>query len=211
MKYCSIDIETTGLDAETCQILQVGAVIEDTNNILPIKDLPKFSCIVEHPEYTGSAFAINMNSWIFGILAQLDIATKEQRSILRAEHHIMPPSLVTKALYEWLIANGITPTEGSRTGQIRITVAGKNFGTFDKKFLEKLPGWSAHIQVNQRILDPSVAFIDWKNDDVIPNLTKCMNRAGISGEVTHNAVQDAIDVINVIRSVTNNYEKNLYQ
>ena len=58
MKYVSIDIETTGLDPETCQILQVGAVIEDTQNLLPLEELPKFNCIVEHPAYTGSPYAL---------------------------------------------------------------------------------------------------------------------------------------------------------
>ena len=52
MKYVSIDIETTGLDPETCQTIQIGAGIEDTNNPLPIEDLPRFKCLVEHPQYT---------------------------------------------------------------------------------------------------------------------------------------------------------------
>jgi len=43
MKYISIDVETTGIDREKCQILSIGAVIEDTENIKPIKDLTFFS------------------------------------------------------------------------------------------------------------------------------------------------------------------------
>ena len=42
MKYISIDIETTGLDPENCQILSIGAVIEDTLNQLPFEELPTF-------------------------------------------------------------------------------------------------------------------------------------------------------------------------
>ena len=37
MRYISIDLETTGLDSENNQIIEFGAVLEDTNNILPTK------------------------------------------------------------------------------------------------------------------------------------------------------------------------------
>ena len=43
MRIVSIDTETTGLDYDTCQILQVGAVIEDTINVRPLDELPRFS------------------------------------------------------------------------------------------------------------------------------------------------------------------------
>ena len=212
MKFVSIDIETTGLDPESCQILQIGAVIEDTVKILPLIDLPKFSCIIEHPFYTGQPYALNLNNWIMQILASLQTAkTSEDRSNIRKNHRIMSQGLAVKALYEWLIGNGILPHTGFKTGQLQINVAGKNFGTFDKLFLEKLPGWSSFIQVNQRIIDPTVIFTDWLNDERLPNLDTCMSRIGISDKVTHDAVQDAVDVIRVIREVTNLYENNLYQ
>lgn len=210
MRFVSIDIETTGLNPETCQILEVGAVIEDTNDVLPIGELPTFSCIVEHPEYVGSAYAINLNHRIFNTLALLDEVDKELRTKLRTDNYIMSPSLVPKALAQWLMANGIKPREDSKTNQIRITAAGKNFASFDKKFLEKLPGWTANIQINQRIIDPAFAFTDWKNDEVLPNLETCMKRVNIYEPVTHIAVDDALDVIRVIRKITNDYEKNLF-
>ena len=37
-----------------------------------------------------------------------------------------------------------------------------------------------------------------------------MNRCKLDGEVTHDAVQDAIDVIRVIRSVTDTYTKKFF-
>ena len=43
MRYVSCDIESTGLDKENCQILQIGAVVEDTKNILPIDELDRKS------------------------------------------------------------------------------------------------------------------------------------------------------------------------
>ena len=47
MRYISIDIETTGLDAETNQILSIGAVVEDTNNLVPFDELPKFHAVIK--------------------------------------------------------------------------------------------------------------------------------------------------------------------
>jgi hypothetical protein len=47
--------------------------------------------------------------------------------------------------------------------------------------------------------------MDWKNDESLPNLQKCMDRCKIKGEVTHDALQDAIDVVQVLRVVTGNY------
>ena len=41
MKYVSIDLECTGLDEESCQIIEIGAVIDDSlYPEIPIKSLP---------------------------------------------------------------------------------------------------------------------------------------------------------------------------
>jgi hypothetical protein len=42
-------------------------------------------------------------------------------------------------------------------------------------------------------------YVDWKADSDVPNLDKCKERAGIKGAVTHNALEDAWDVIEVLR------------
>jgi hypothetical protein len=82
---------------------------------------------------------------------------------------------------------------------VTITVAGKNFASFDKLFLERLPRWKQAIRIKQRILDPAILYVDWKTDSDVPNLLKCKERAGINGTVTHNALEDAWDVIEVLR------------
>ena len=60
MPYVSIDIETTGLDPETCQILEIGAVWDDWTK--PIDELPVYHRLVYHKEYRGSAYALAMNA-----------------------------------------------------------------------------------------------------------------------------------------------------
>jgi hypothetical protein len=39
-----------------------------------------------------------------------------------------------------------------------------------------------------------------KNDDVVPSLDSCKKRASIEGEVTHNALEDAWDVVKLLRT-----------
>jgi hypothetical protein len=81
-----------------------------------------------------------------------------------------------------------------------INVAGKNFGTFDKLFLERLPRWKQLIKMRNRILDPAILFVDWKSDESLPGLNLCKERSKIEGVVTHNALEDAIDVVAVLRT-----------
>lgn len=204
MKYVSIDIETTGLDPETCQILQIGAVIEDTLNPVPLEDLPSFKCIVEHENYSGSPFALSLNSWILKILGGLENKTKDERLEYRKYHNILPAGLVAKSFQMWLIENCLAT---DLIGPVKINAAGKNFASFDKVFLQKLPSWGANVQIRQRILDPAILLTDWKTDESLPNLQVCIDRCKLTGEVTHDALQDAIDVVRVIRSVTKNYTK----
>ena len=61
MRYVAIDTETTGLDFETCHVIEIGAIVEDTEHPeLTFKQVPKFSYILEWPIYTGQAYAINI-------------------------------------------------------------------------------------------------------------------------------------------------------
>lgn len=205
MKYVSIDIETTGLDPESCQILQIGAIIEDTNNQMEYSELPKFQCVVEHPEYSGQPTALKMNSWLFEILSGLEGKTKETRLEYRKTHNIIPVGLVAKSLQMWLISNGLIPEFINEP--VKITAAGKNFASFDKQFLQKLPNWGSSIQIRQRIIDPAVMVTNWKEDSTLPNLNTCLQRLGLPGEVTHDALADAWDVVRVIRAATDNYLK----
>ena len=90
MKYVSIDIETTGLDPETCQVLQIGAVIEDTEQVLPIDQLPKFNCIVENQSYTGSPYALWLNSNLLKKLGDMESLKKDVRLDYRKANNILP-------------------------------------------------------------------------------------------------------------------------
>jgi len=223
MKYISIDIETTGLDPVNHKTLSIGAIIEDTENKLPYEELPKFHVAILHNELVGSPFAINMNRDLIESIVQYQTAENQDEKndlVNMTGMQFLPEDRVVEALFDFLHDNGMSgidlksqmgmtvkivnqrtyPQLTSNIKPASITVAGKNFGTFDKLFLERLPRWKQAMRIKQRIIDPSILFVDWKNDKQLPSLNECKQRANISGEVTHNALEDAWDVIQILRT-----------
>lgn len=183
MKYLSIDIETTGLDEKNCQVLSIAGVLEDTlATDIPVEELRHFHFIFNHKHIKGEPFALNMNKDIIEIIKE----GKDSR--------LIDEGAFTTSLQIFLLENGIKDR--------KLKVAGKNFATFDKKFIEKILFWDTtrELDFHQRILDVAPLFVDFKNDEWLPNLNTCMQRAGIEGSVTHDALEDARDVIRVLRT-----------
>jgi DNA polymerase III epsilon subunit-like protein len=213
MKYVSIDIETTGLDREGCQVLSIGAIIEDTNAPLPMKECPTFHAAIKRRNISGELYAINMNRDLIVTINQyMTAADQDERNDLvqMTGMKFLDEDQVIIEFYKWLCDWGLADFEPLRgenyqvivqkqSKPIHITVAGKNFGTFDLEFLKRLPNWDRLIKVRQRILDPTLLYIDWKTDQSPPNLSTCKSRAGFDGFVSHNAVEDAWDVIALLR------------
>jgi|DEB19_MinimDraft_2_1074335.scaffolds.fasta_scaffold02147_8 DNA polymerase III epsilon subunit-like protein len=221
MRYISIDIETTGLDSETNQILSIGAVIEDTLNPLPFEQLPKFHAVIKRESVYGSIFALNLNKDLIQAMkdyseAKTDEFKQEIEESFGAKFY--HEDEVVEALYHFCYRNGLVPFDpnflnkqikvvdgiaypilGSNMVKTYLNCAGKNFAGFDKKFLEKLPRWKQVFSIRSRVLDPGILFVDWINDESIPSLDQCKERAGIKGVVTHNAVEDAMDVVMLLR------------
>jgi oligoribonuclease len=218
MRYLSIDIETTGIDSDNCQILSLGVVIEDTENQKPIDELPSLHLIIDRERIEGEIFALNLNKDLIELILSFQQARKEGKKInADADMIFCEEHEVVNYLFDFLDKNDMLK-DGQKSGygsfrdglwrssptinspQIELLVAGKNFGTFDKLFIEKLPNFNRIFKFHNRILDPAILFVDWENDDTLPNLNKCMQRAGVDGVVTHGAVQDAKDVIRVLRT-----------
>lgn len=219
MIYISIDIETTGLDAEKNKVISVAAIIEDTENKLSFDECPKFNVAILQNELIGSARAITINKQLISEIADYQDADIETRKLIDSESDYMfvREDDVAKEFYYFLDENGfnqgidnsggyiqvkdnkIRPAFNNGTRPITINVAGKNFATFDKLFLEQLPWWKKLIKIRQRVLDPAILVVDWKNDTSLPNLKQCKERTGVEGIVTHNALEDAWDVIEVMR------------
>ncbi len=156
----SIDIETTGLDPATCQILEIGAFCERG----------EFQCYVDHDMIIGELNALQMNH---GIL----------KKITERPCNLIKPAKIADAFLQWL-----------RTLPIqKITIAGKNFSGFDKRFLDRLWGWSKVAKhFHHRYIDiGNLYWLPNVDGDVLPDLKACMDRAGILGNVPHTSLEDA--------------------
>jgi oligoribonuclease len=223
MKYLSIDIETTGLSSENHQILSIGVVVEDTTKKLPLAEIPKFHCAIVDEDVKGSIFALNLNKELINTINLWNISNSDIRSDLEEKTGMIfyKRDEVCEHLFRFLYRNGILdssvynsemnkmvtmyendmyPAITRVTKPSQLNVAGKNFATFDKLFLEQLPRWKQLFKIRQRIIDPTLLFTKWNEDEALPSLTTCKERANTGGEVTHDAIEDAWDVIQLLRT-----------
>lgn len=182
MIYVSCDIETLGLDT-SCGIVEFGAVIDDLNSQIPLEQLPKFHCYIIQDKYIGEPFAMSMHSEILK-----RIAKREEG------YTYLYPSQLGYNFKKFLLENNFEEKEG----KVTINIAGKNFMSFDSKFLEKHTDMDKHIRFRSRVLDPAILYFQ-REDNFLPSLQTCLDRADIKSEVKHTAIEDCLDVIKLIR------------
>lgn len=182
MRYFSIDIETTGLDPEKDQILEIGIIYDDLNKKRREDELKGFHCYIEHERTEGNIYAICLNNKI------LERIKNKEKGYL-----YLKKEGVVEEILDFLRRIKYNNSD-------RMVLAGKNVASFDLKFLERLPGWKENIKVHHRVLDPGMLYVT-KEDEVPPDLKKCKVRAGFSSvEVSHTALEDALDVVNLLRA-----------
>jgi oligoribonuclease len=179
MRYISIDIETTGLDPDTCQTLEIGAVAEDW--VTPIDRLPRFRRVLLYDRIIGNPFALALNA---SLLKQIAAAPKDDSIFCK-------PDELGQQFAEWINSCGLDP--------LHLQPAGKNFASFDAQFMKRLPNFYEHVQFRHRTLDPAILFWRPAEDEKLPDTKTCMERANIPGEVAHTAVEDALVVVKMIR------------
>jgi len=194
MKYLSIDLETTGLDPESSNVIEFAAILDDTAHPeVPHLDLKCFHCYLAPPEggYRGSPVALGMNGAIFKKIG--NILKSEGAASTYSLGCVLSPDRLGKWFKDWLKEQGFDLKRG-------ITGAGKNFGTFDLQFIKRLPGMP---RFHHRVLDPAMFYVN-ALDGEIPSLETCMARAGLIGKIEHRAIDDAIVVIQLIRRAFEN-------
>lgn len=184
MKYVSIDIETSGLDPEEHQILEIGAVVDNLEDQKAVEELPQFHRYLRYDQIYLDPSLGKMHQ---NLLA--DISTADN---IQCQH----PRHVASYLIEWL-SNHFNQRSYMPP---KIRVAGKNFLSFDLKFLKKLPGF--YLPLDYRILDPGILYLE-KTDKRVPSLDQCIERAGLKPTDHHRALGDAIDVVRLIRHKVN--------
>ncbi len=203
MKVLYVDLETTGLDPETCQILQIG-LLWDHDSTIPIDQLPQLEFLVRHDSYRGDPYALWLNATLLQQLSKPGVG--------------VPIGDVALVLSDVMSSWGITTKD-------RVNIGGKNIAGFDIPFLSKLPnfdrnGWdewdsgtamvdgtlhSRHkwstgnrFQWRHRTVDPAMMYAR-PDDDMPPNLDECLKRAGIEKKTVHTALDDCKLVCELVR------------
>ena len=215
MIYTCIDLETTGVPGkdgpiEDLQILEFGAVIEDSNNPLHWDDIPKYNKIILHDNLQGGVFALNMNQRIIKILADRMLVPKERKTEYDSNYGIIKLEDLANDFFNFLFPyygqlpedefdKAIAESQKYKQTPFYINVAGKNFDNFDRKFINTIPKFDSYVRMRNRTIDPTTSYIDWTVDNEPPGLGKCLERAGIIKTVSHKAVEDCWDTIQVLR------------
>lgn len=195
MKYVSIDIETTGIDPTQSQLIEIAMIVDDTTKpTIPVQQLPTYHKYVKHDQYYGNVGAICMNERIFELLN--DDVDKD----------IIHVNDLVRDMYEFLKQNHIILEKNENKNHVEthtVVPAGKNFASFDKLFIEKLPHFDDKLfHFSYRVLDPATAFLRFE-DSEIPDSECCANRSYTEFLHNHHAVDDANSVIEQLRFIMN--------
>lgn len=189
MKYLSLDIETTGVDEQICQILQVSCIVEDTNLKLPFDELPKFNVYFKHKTYTfDSATPVSMHHHL--------IKEVEKYGVNLSVFLIPPIDIIHN--HTKTRRNPFAEFIQDNFGEESVTLAGKNVISFDVRFLKHNKLLSG-IRFKHRAIDPSILYIDWKNDKSLPDSQTMFDRAELDTTVAHDAMDDAWQIIRCLR------------
>lgn len=220
MKYVSIDIETGGLHFDQHSLIEVAAVIEDTDKsrISDVMKLPSFRMLCYQNCYSVTPFCAKLHVKLFEeierrkseVLCPLrDPVEKFFKEAQYGWHgdFLCHTSHAGSMMAVWLEKNGfargeevVLSDEGTpiTNRRIKINVAGKNFSNFDKSFLYSRTDIVGFIDIRHRVIDIASHF--WQpGDECLPDTNTCLKRAGLNIETDHTALSDARNVVRLVR------------
>lgn len=192
MKYISVDIETTGLDASTSDIIEFAAIYDDTER--PLDECKKFQ------SYIKPANGQYLRVWPANLTFNqplYDVYNRWVPSWASAyENNMLDIVGLRTLLIQWFLDLGFD------TEKDRFTVAGKNFVVFDYSFLKDIFSFTPQygmITLRHRTLDLGSMFL-LPGDREIPNTDECLKRAKINKTAyNHRALDDALMVCKLVR------------
>jgi hypothetical protein len=207
--YIAIDLETTGLDTEKSQILQIGWVIDD--GVSPRKELQTGSILIQNDSITyGENYAIGMNAWIFQELMKKPADRKYPTRLPQAGilELMIAIDKAAKLAHDFDVATGV------KRPSKKTQIAGKNAGNFDwpiimntlKNFasgtysMEHEANQSAIAKtgsVDHRFIDCGAVYFDVFGKN--PSFNDINTLIG-NTEISHDALDDAMDVVIALRN-----------
>lgn len=218
MIYYSFDIETTGLDPKTHQMIEFAVIRDD--GLRPIDELPSFRALLFYDNLVIDPFCAQLHQRLWEEM--LDVKSKlKPRNLQKDVVYIYKDDEKNPDSFICHKYSSTNPPFYFATGRnvncfmhfepqtlafafnvwrsqfpdakVKITPAGKNFSSFDKHWL------SCIENIHHRSLDPGSMFAD-SFDTEIPSLPECMKRADLPLEGYHTALEDARMVCKLIRS-----------
>lgn len=192
MRVFAVDIETTGLNPIVHSIVEVAIVAFELGDLQAPKKLLHRYVIPE--DMIWSSYCLNLHKDMLSKLLTNAIPI-DKDCHLYTDFSIpkqVPESQLFKEIMVW----------SAQIQAEKMTACGKNFGSFDRQFIQNLPSFVEIFK--HRSLDPTVDFIR-PEDKFPPELKECKKRAKELGcvidnvDVSHTAVDDCMDIMNLMQ------------
>ena len=180
--YVSIDLETTGLSSKS-DILEIAAIFDDGG---PIDELKKFHALIKYESFKhAEMYAINLNK---DLITEVMISSES-----------LPVETALRYFERWLKeCRGLVSPKSPR-----LFVAGKNVAGFDMPLLGANSdhySYDTHNIINNfthRTIDVGSMYFPHFGENV--TLGKINELTGRAANVSHRAMDDAMDVVVAIR------------
>ena len=204
--YISLDLETTGLDREKSQILQIAAVYDDGQK--PLEDLPRLNLVINEPITYAQIGALVLHE-------KTRLFSRIQEAVYKKEAYSLEKGLDTLLdfIEKWQPTKESSSPDVKEPTKLRIALAGKNIGTFDLVLLKR---WMTKDQRKRFFKAIAISVIDagglyFVDYGYIPSLNEILKQLKSEGkierdDVIHDALEDALDVIRCIRHKCNKVE-----
>lgn len=186
--YISIDIETTGID-DRSSILQISAVADDLAS--PIKQLEFIDMPIKHQSIPYSEpYALGMNAELL-------------KKMMDRKFTTFTPKDALSNLVSFMSGVQKKSAQDKYGKYPRVILAGKNVASFDipklrKMFMDFNPEQLGMFDelVHYKTLDVGSLYFDVFKDNVsLSEINKLTGR----NQVSHNALDDAFDVVYAVR------------
>lgn len=183
--YLSVDLETTGLDMKSA-ILEIAFVLDDGKS--PVDQLEKHSYVIQHNSFThAEPYALNMNAALIKQIAEKKDTVSLEFALKQLEIALTDLSYKCQKYDE--------ETKAWRIDR-KVCIAGKNVASFDIPLL-RANGFTSSLISHRTIDTGSMYFKDFGG--VIPSQGEINKLIGRE-EVSHRALDDAMDVVCAIRA-----------
>lgn len=168
--YVSIDIETTGLNTELAEVLEVALVYDD--GITDVEELPRLNLLIKPVGQYYEAGAMAMHGQLFS-------------EINCNLNQLCNPEIIGYKISAWIETLNITN---------KIVFAGKNASTFDLPILSRI---TKMPEYHHRVIDVGSVYYNYFG--YVPSLVE-INKLLCLKPVSHRALDDALNVVQALRS-----------